>query len=252
MNVYNVAARAIIVMCCAAACAAYSEIAAAADLYLAEANAFPGRLLVSEDGGAERVVHRRQPRPDRAYPSAVMKLQQVAVGPDNMLYYCSGLDGSLMHLLNRRHEIQSFEFPGQMRDLACTGEEHTVYFSVVPTPQNGEPLADGKIYRRDFWEGSATEVATVRQADVGGNWWGTFTVHDGVIYLATLEGRSRLFKLNGDGPQQVFADCAFRITGLSPGESGEFLSRPATATSIALVTSPAPTSCYTPTARLAT
>lgn len=200
----------------------FTGSAAADDFYLAEANQFPGRLLVSAAGGVERVVHRREPRPDRAYPSAVMKLQQVAVGPDDKVYYCSGLDGSLMHLLDGRNEIQSFEFPGQIRDLACTGEEHTVYFSVVPTPQNGEPLADGKIYRRDFWDGSASEVATVRQADVGGQWWGTFAIRDGVIYLATLDDQSQLFKLTGDGPRQVFADNVFRITGLAAGSGGEF------------------------------
>jgi hypothetical protein len=200
----------------------FAAAVVAEDLYLAEANVFPGRLLVSEGGTAERVVHRRQPRPDRAYPSAVMKLQHIAVGPDGKVYYCSGLDGSLMHLLDGRNEIQSFEFSGQIRDLACTGEEHTVYFSVVPTPQNSEPLADGKIYRRDFWDGSATEVATVRQADVGGNWWGAFAIHDGVIYVATLDERSRFFKLTGDGPQPVFADNAFRVTGFTPGAGGEF------------------------------
>src|SRR5690242_9048813 len=81
--------------------------------FLAEQGAFPGKLLTSDDGTAVRVVHRREPRPDRAYPSAVMKLQHVAVGPDGKVYYCSGLDGSLMHLLDGRHEIQSFEFPGQ-------------------------------------------------------------------------------------------------------------------------------------------
>jgi hypothetical protein len=191
--------------------------------FLAEQGTFPGKLSASDDGAAVRVVHRREPRPDRAYPSAVMKLQHVAVGPDAKIYYCSGLDGSLMHLLDGRHEIQSCEFPGQIRDLATTGEEHTIYFSVVPTPQNGEPLADGKIYRRDFWEGAATEVATVRQSDVGGNWWGTFTIREGVVYLATLESPSRLFQLTGNGPQRVLADNNHRIVGLTTDAAGAFL-----------------------------
>jgi hypothetical protein len=191
--------------------------------FLAEQAAFPGKLYASDDGAAVRVVHRREPRPDRAYPSAVMKLQQVAVGADAKVYYCSGLDGSMMHLLDGRHEIQSFEFPGQIRDLATTGEEHTVYFSVVPTPQNGEPLADGKIYRRDFWDGAATEIATVRQSDVGGNWWGSFTIREGVVYIATLESPSRLLQLTGDGPQRVFVDSNYRIVGLTSDADGAFL-----------------------------
>lgn len=191
--------------------------------FLAEQGAFPGKLSVSDDGAAPRVVHRREPRPDRAFPSAVMKLQHLAVGPDAKIYYCSGLDGSLMHLLDGRHEIQSFEFSGQIRDLATTGEEHTVYFSVVPTPQNGEPLADGKIYRRDFWDGAPTAVATVQQSDVGGNWWGTFTIREGIVYVATLESPSRLFQLTGDGPQRVLAANNYRIESLTSDADGKFL-----------------------------
>lgn len=194
----------------------------AEDLYLAEGNVFPGRLQLSEGFTAERLIHNRATRPDPAYPRAVTKLAQVAVGPEGKIYFCSGLDGSLMHLLDGRNEIQACEFPGQIRDLACSGEEHTVYFSVVPTPQNGEPLADGKIYRRDFWDGRPTEVATIRQADIGGHWWGTFTISGGAIYLATLEPQSRLFKLTEGRPVQVFLDNTARIQGLAAGYDGSF------------------------------
>jgi len=50
-------------------------------------------------------------------------------------------------------------------------ERMVALVSVVPTPQNGEPLADGKIYRRDLWAGEPSEFAVVRQSQVGGNWW---------------------------------------------------------------------------------
>jgi hypothetical protein len=168
------------------------------------------------------LVHRREAVPDRAFPNAIMKLAQVAVGPDGKLFYASGLDGSVMHLLDGRNEIQSFEFAGQVRDLAATGEEHTLYFSVVATPQNGEALADGKIYRRDLWEGRPSEVVTVRQADVGGNWWGTFTIREGAVYVATFGEQSRIYKVTSEGAQLAF-EARVPITGLSVDPAGDFL-----------------------------
>jgi hypothetical protein len=116
----------------------------------------------------------------------------------------------------------SFEFAGQVRDIDCGGEPHTVYFSVVPTPQNGEPLADGKLYRRDLWAGQPSEVATVSQSQIGGNWWGTFAIQGGVTYLATLESPSRIFKLTSGGVERVFPENSHRIQGLSAGDDGAY------------------------------
>ena len=194
----------------------------AEDLFLTDGSEMPGKLWLSTNGNPMSPVHARQGRPDRAYPNAIMKLQQVAVTPDNKVFFCSGLDGSMMHLLDGRHEIQSFEFEGQVRDLACTGENDTVYFSVVPTPQNGAPLADGTIYRRNFGEGQPTVVATVRQADVGGNWWGTFTIRNGEIFIATLESSSRIFRVAGDNVTPAFETRGVKLSGLTAGADGAF------------------------------
>jgi hypothetical protein len=149
-----------------------------------------------------------------------MKLGQVAVGPDHKVYFASGLDGYVLHLLDGMHEVVSFEFPGQVRDLETGAEEHTVYFSVVATPQNGEPLADGKIYRRDMWAGQPSEFATVRQSQIGGNWWGTFAIQHGTVYIATFESPSRVFKLTTSGPEQVFGANRFQIHGLASADEG--------------------------------
>ncbi len=185
--------------------------------------------------GWHRAAHRASPRPQAnpAFPRAIMKLGQIAVAPEGKVYFASGLDGSIMHLLDNRHEIQVMEFDGQIRDLACSSEEHTIYFSVVPTPQNGEPLADGKIYRRDLWAGRPTEVATVRQADVGGNWWGTFTIRAGVVYLATLDGPSRLYKLNGNTLERVFEQNVSAVKSLTAAPTEISGSRRMTSKSIA-------------------
>lgn len=200
----------------------FATTARADDLFLADGRAFPGQLWRSESGGVERSIHHREGTANPAFPHAAMKVGQVAVGVDGKVFYVSGLDGYVMHLEGGRHEIAVFEFDGQVRDLACTGEEHTVYFSVVPTPQNGQPLADGKIYRRDLWDGRATEIATVRQADVGGKWWGAFTIRSGAIYIATFEDRSRLLKLTSTGAEAVFPQNTFKIHGLGVGSDGKF------------------------------
>jgi hypothetical protein len=195
--------------------AARATHAWSADYWLADQQAFPGGIWHAADGDAgERLIHRRQPTADPVFPRAFMKVGQIAAAPDGEFYFCSGLDGCVLALLDGRHEVLSFEFGGQIRDLSCGGEEHVVYFSVVPTPQNDEPLPDGKIYRRDLWAGEAAEVATIHQAEVGGNWWGTFCVRERVIYLATTEPRSRLFRVTGAAPEAIYPNNTRRILGL--------------------------------------
>lgn len=201
---------------------AVPTLSSAADLYLADGRAFPGQLWLSTEGSPERLMHRREGEANPAFPRAAMKLGQVAIGVDGKIYFCSGLDGYVLHLQDGRHEILNFEFEGQVRDLACTGDGHTVYFSVVPTPRDGEALADGKIYRRDLWLGRPTEVATIRQSEVGGNWWGTFTVRDGIIYLATFEDQSRLFKVTSSGPDPIFPGNRFKIHGICAADDSGF------------------------------
>ncbi len=193
----------------------------AEDLYLADGSAFPGQLWLSEGGTAERSLVRRAARPDPAFPNAVTKLAQTAIGSDGKIFYASGLDGCVMHLLDGRNEIMAFEFDGQIRDLATTGEEHTVYFSVVPTPQDGAPVADGKIYRRDLWEGRPSEVATVQPYSIAGDWWGTFAIKDGAVYIVTWGDVSRIYRLNSRGEELVYETRA-RITGLTAGAGDEF------------------------------
>ena len=211
-------------LCCVIAACAVTNVKTLADEWiLTDARAFPGQLWSSQSGTPVRAIHRREATANRAYPQATMKIAHVTVGPDGKMYFVSGLDGYVIHLLDGRNEVLSFEYPGQIRDVDSGNEEHTVYFSVVPTPQNGEPLADGKIYRRDLWAGQPTEAATIRQADIGGNWWGTFAIQDGATYIATFENPSRIFKLTTAGPEQVFTGNQYKIHGLAATNDGSFL-----------------------------
>jgi hypothetical protein len=204
------------------ACGLSCASAAASDLLLADGKTFPGQLWQSRNGQPERSIFLEQATPNRAYPNAVMKIGHVAIGPDRKAYFASGLDGYVLHLLDRTNEVVSFEFPGQIRDLDTGGEEHTVYFSVVATPQNGEPLADGKIYRRDLWAGQPSEVFTVVQSQIGGNWWGTFAVQNGMAYIATRDKPSRVFRLSSAGPEPIEVGNRFQIEGLTSAADGSF------------------------------
>ena len=199
-----------------------ANTALSADYWIADQSAFPGKIWRADGNSGEQLTLQRNAKANAAFPNAIMKVAQVSAGPDGAFYFCSGLDGYVLALLDGRHEILKFEVDGQIRDLSTGGEPHVVYFSVVPTPQNGEPLADGKIYRRDLWQGSPEEVATIRQSDIGGNWWGTFCVRDGIITLVTTEPTSRLFRLKGGALEPVFTSNTLRIFGIEP-EADHFL-----------------------------
>lgn len=204
-----------------------TNFASSQQAFLADGRIEPATLWQTDGSAEELVLYRRNPKPEPAFPGAEKKLAQIAVGSDNKIYFCSGLDGWVIHLLDRRNEVAAFDkVEGQIRDLACTGEEHTVYYSTVETPKDTEQLADGKIFRRDIHEGKATLIATIRQKDVGGNWWGTFTIHDGMIYLVTTEPNSRILIWKKGTVTPVAEVKGQRIEGITiaPDTSFQFVS----------------------------
>jgi hypothetical protein len=201
----------------------FATFASAENLLLSDIREFPGKLWRTTGNAPETLIFRLPATPNPAYPRAAMKIARIAADRKGRIYFATGLDGYVFRLLDDAHEVVSFEFPGQIRDIDCGHEPHAIYFSVVPTPQNNEPLADVKIYRRDFWDGQPSEEATVRQSQVGGNWWGTFTVQEGLVYLATLDNPSRLFKLTTSGPEKVFGNNRFQIQGMSSTVDGKFV-----------------------------
>ncbi len=150
-----------------------------------------------------------------------MKLGQIAVAPEGKVYFASGLDGSIMHLLDNRHEIQVMEFDGQIRDLACSSEEHTIYFSVVPTPQNGEPLADGKIYRRDLWADvrpKSRPCGKPMSAAIGGA-RSRFAAGSFISPRSMVRAGS---KMNGNTLERVFEQNVSAVKSLTAGPDGDF------------------------------
>src|SRR5690349_14908808 len=106
----------------------YTGGASAADLWLTSQQAFPGKIWHINDSGAAQLSHLRNASADPAFPTAIMKVGQLAAAPDGAFYFCSGLDGSVLSLVAGKHEVLSFDFAGQIRDLSCGNEEHAVYF----------------------------------------------------------------------------------------------------------------------------
>lgn len=102
-----------------------------------------------------------------------MKLGKVAVGADGKVYFVSGLDGYVLHLLDGRHEVLSFEFPGRVRRTSTAGARSIPSTSAScrlrKTMSRWLTARSIAVICR---QGQPSEVATVRQADVGGDWWG--------------------------------------------------------------------------------
>lgn len=193
---------------------------------LADSALKAGSIWQADGSAAELVVHQRSGSVEPAFPEAEKNIAQLAISSDEKIYFCSGLDGYVIHLINGKHEVAAFApVKGQIRDLACTGEKHTIYYSVVETPVNKQNLSDGQIFRRDIEEGKETLVATIRQADVGGNWWGVFTIHEGSIYLATSETDSRILKWTKGAISEVALLKGYKIEGLTvaPDTSFQFV-----------------------------
>jgi hypothetical protein len=98
-----------------------------------------------------------------------------------------------------------------------------VLYSVVPTPQGSEPLADGAIYQLNTRTGTASKLITVRQADVGNGWWGAFAVHAGQIYLGTIGrgGQPSTIYRAGGRPAVAYTLPGEEIHGMTFSAAGQ-------------------------------
>jgi hypothetical protein len=144
----------------------------------------PGRLQL-------RTVYRRPetPRDERGQP--VPRLGSLTQGPDG-IYFCSGLDGLIFRLQNGV-EKAVYDHDGQIRHVEYDDAPGKLLFSVVPTPQNHAPLADGAIHMLDLPTKRIVSTIRIAQRDVGRDWWGQFAVSGKDIHVAT---RSTIYRLN--------------------------------------------------------
>jgi hypothetical protein len=191
------------------------------DLLLTTARSWPGVVLLSEGGTSPREVYRHSDA-SRVLGSALPKVAAVTYSAREGTFVSSGLDGAIFKVAGGRPTLL-YEHPRQIRDLAAENGEGRIYFSVLPTPQNGQALADCEIWYFDLRTGHATQFAPVSQSAVGGDFWGAFTIHGGVLYVATLTPQSRIFRIFPDGRSELAGELGLgSITGLAVSPAGEF------------------------------
>lgn len=209
------------------ACVVFGHVASVATLYGEELfvthnQHWPGLYWKIEGPDREFEAMRRDVAAATTL-NTIPRVANVAVLPDGRQFFVSGLDNAIMNNLDG-HEVTVFTVDGQIRDIDCGRETNAIYFSVVPTPQAGEALQDGKIYRRDLYAATNELVATVPQNQVGGNWWGAFAVKDGAIIVGVNHANgSKFYKVNGGHVEAVMATSEFQVAGFNFDNNGDLV-----------------------------
>ena len=96
-----------------------------------------------------------------------------------------------------------------------------LYYSVVPTPQNGEPVQDGEVFSVNLKSKTQELVWSIRQADLPDNWWGAFAVRGGKLYLATYGPPTQVFEWTAEGAQPILS-LPFSCLGFDVDAAGQF------------------------------
>jgi hypothetical protein len=179
---------------------------------LADGQAWPGRVLWT-DG---RNVAAQLTRPATRTAQQIPRLQSLT-RYDGKLVFCSGLDRVIMeqNVLGEQVLNQTAFIARQVR----TDTNGDLYASGLETPLAGNPLPDGFIYKKNRTTGALDPVLTFSQGDVQRDWWGAFEVHQGQIYLATLNSPAKIYRVESNIPRLVvtvpFSVKAFRLTSES-------------------------------------
>lgn len=171
--------------------------AGAADTYyLADGQAWPGRLLAWHDGSAEAFFVRSEALPEEDQP----KLRSVTALPDGGWAYCSGLDRSIYVL----HEGEErLHYGGWLVRQVRSGDDGRLYWSGLETPLDNNPLPDGFLCSLDLATGEVRTELTFSQLDVQRDWWGAFDIHDGQLIVGTLHEPTALYNVSVSPPQLV-------------------------------------------------
>ena len=173
-------------------------------LYFTDADEIPGSVYKLTDGGETRVYIRGNNR-----------LYNLAIAPDETLYFSDANDNDLYAFIDGR-EVLVYTHNTYLRDVAFDSHGD-LYFSEATGAGD-----DGKIYR--LVGGVATLFYTVELSDVNGSWGGSFTFDADTLYLSSgnITG-AKIYKVVDDVPQVVYSipggECC--IEGITFGDSGE-------------------------------
>lgn len=179
------------------------------DFLLADGQAWPGRILACRNGVVAPFHDRTNSLPDGLVP----RVQSISVLPSGEVAFCSGLDRTVLEA-DRLGE-HTLHHGGYLARQVRTDRDGTLYWSGLETPLGGNPLPDGFIYALDPNTHEVRTVLTFSQGDVGRDWWGSFDVVNGRIFVATLSGPSQIYDVSVSPVRHVctlpFAITAFRF-----------------------------------------
>lgn len=175
---------------------AFGTVAAqAADTYyLADGQAWPGRLLAWHDETAAPFFVRSEALPAEDQP----KLRSVTALPDGGWAYCSGVDRSIYVLHDGEERLH---YGGWLVRQVRLGGDGRLYWSGLETPLDNNPLPDGFICSLDLATREVRTELTFSQLDVNRDWWGAFDIHDGQVIVGTLHEATSLYNVSVSPPQ---------------------------------------------------
>ena len=130
----------------------------------------------------------------------------IAESPNGEVYFCDATEPRIF-MVKAGREVVSYKHSGLVKHLAFDPAGR-LHFSSVAGSRD-----DGVIYRLD---GSvATPVFTIRQADIGGNWSGTFAFDpQGRLWVSSGARRpASLYRVENNGYVKVFTTQASGIMG---------------------------------------
>ncbi|MBX7165107.1 MAG: hypothetical protein K1X74_02040 [Pirellulales bacterium] len=192
----------------------FAGTAKAAEWYLADGQAWPGRILLQRDARQDFWYTRPLSQDDQTIP----RVRSVCTTSTGQVVFCSGLDRRIM-IADPRGERTLHHGGYLARQVRCDAAD-TIYWSGLETPQDASPLPDGFIYAYSQVTREARTLATFSQADVGRDWWGAFDIHQGRIYVATLNGPARLYELPESGIPRLVATLPIPVHAFRFGEDG--------------------------------
>ena len=190
--------------------------------WFADHRAMPGIVMSSDGSNAPREVFRRASNITNGASDSVPKIGCVAPGKMlGQVFFASGLDRYIFRADGGR-QVLAHTHSAQVRDLAFGDNPDLLYYSVVPTPQNGEPVPNGEIFSYHVKTKEQKLVWQINQADLPAAWWGAFAARGNRFYLATFDPPTQILEWSSDGAKPVLQANGLSAIGLDIAENGDF------------------------------
>lgn len=160
-------------------------------------DAWPGKIVSFSRAGGESLYWQRGPAIN---DHVVPKIQSLTTLRDGTIAFCSGLDRSVQ-TIDRAGREYELHYGGSLVRQLRTDTNGDLFWSGLETPIDRNPLPDGFILCRRSGTGTVETLLTFSQGLVGQDWWGSFDVRQGQIWVATLNSPSRIYVIENSIPR---------------------------------------------------